>query len=541
MNDLAWDDESDVVVVGSGSGALTFALTAADRGASVILLERAPQLGGGTSYAGGLVWIPNNHHIAEEGLSDSEEDAFAYLHRISGGKHHEDVMAAFVKRGPEVVRYLEEKAGFTFEISKNSPDYNAELEGGKESGRALAAPLFDSAGLGEWQDKLLHSPHFEQQSTFPEVTRWGGINNTGEFDANILTERKNRGIVGWGMAYIGYLLKACLDGGVRILLEHRARELVMDGDEVAGVLVDTADGRKRIRATRAVMLGAGGFEWNAELRKRMPWPDFQPYSVPTNEGDGVLMGLKVGAAMATLDVTSSFSIKIPGETHMGHQLYRIASLEVAAPGTLVVNRAGKRFGNESFWPSVNDGMRYYDPELQVYPNMPAWAVFDQDHKDHYPIANIPPGNPAPDWLVRADTLAGLAEELGIDPDGLNQTVAVFNEYAVEGVDPDFHRGARALDAKFGGDLRHKPNPCLGEVKKAPYYAVEIHLSTSGTRSGLVIDANGRVKDVFGAPIPGLYACPNTAAHLACGLGYTSGLVIAQSTVFGHLAALDATS
>jgi hypothetical protein len=534
---VTWDSTYDMVVVGTGSGALTCALKAAELGASVIVLEKAAKVGGGTAYSAGLVWVPANRHMDEAGLVDSIEEGRTYLHRISAGKHDEEVLEAYVATAPRVIEFIEAAAGFSFEISYNSPDYNAELPGGKEAGRALHPPLFDSTTLGPWQERLLHSPHFQQQTTFSEIASWGGINNTGGYDAEKLRERERTGVVGWGTAYIGYLLKACLDRGVRVEVEHRVRDLVLDDSgRTIGVCVDTPAGAMRVSASRGVLLGSGGFEWNAELRKRMPWPDFQPYSVPTNEGDGLLMALKHGAGLATLDVLSSFAIKIPGEEHMGQPMYRIASLEVAAPGTIVVNRAGKRFGNESFWPSLNDGMRYYDPETQAYVNMPCWVIFDQQHKDTYPIANIAPGAEAPDWLIRADTLDSLAERLGIDKAGVAATVTAFNGYAIEGTDPDFNRGSRALDVKFGGDVRHKPNACLGTIGKPPFYALEIHLSTSGTRTGLVIDGAGRVKDVFGAVMPGLYACPNTAAHLACGLGYTSGLVLGQSTVFGYLAA-----
>lgn len=276
------------------------------------------------------------------------------------------------------------------------------------------------------------------------------------------------------------------------------------------------------------------------MKKRTPWPDFVAYTPPTNEGDGHIMALKIGAAMSVIDVAGACAMRVPGEEHMGKPLYRLSNLQIATPGTIMVNRDGKRFCNESLYTNMKEMMESYDCDSQSYRNIPSYVVFDQWHKDNYLVGITLPDEEAPGWIHRGKTLRELAEKLGVHSGNLEDTVARFNRYASKGEDPDFHRGERAIH-RFYGDPLHKPNACLAPIEHPPFYGHEIFLGSAGTRSGLVIDGKARVIDVDRNIIPGLYACPNTAAPLAAGRGYTSGLSLGQSMVFGHIAAQNATA
>ncbi|MBI2867372.1 MAG: FAD-binding protein [Chloroflexi bacterium] len=533
----SWDMEADVVVVGSGSGAFICAMTSAVRGAKVVLVERAAKVGGGTAYSGGHVWMPNNHRMAEVGLADSREEALTHLRRISGGRHSEEVLLAYVDHGPKALEHVERLADFQFEVDRGAPDYFAELPGGKMAGRSLNAPLFASKSLGEWEDKLIASPHFNIPTTHFEVSKWGGRSNVKGWDWGLIGKRLEEGMRGWGAAYSGYLLRGCLKHGVKILLNTRARALVTDGAKgTTGIRVEQ-DGRSLlIRGRQGVLLGCGGYEWNKEMKSRLPWPEFVSNSVPTNEGDGITMAVAVGAATATFPEGLGPALHIPGEEQMGKPLYRSCLSQIAAPGAIVVNRAGRRFGNESFMMSIDEGLRSFDARTQSYPNIPAYMIVDQKYKDSYAIGTTMPGDEAPSWLSRGKTPRELAQKLGIDAEGLEDTVARFNDYARRGVDPEYHRGEKAFE-RGHSIASHQSNPCLAPLEHPPFYGVEVYYCSAGTRSGVVINGNAQVLDVNGAALPGLYACANTAAHLVCGMGYNSGLTLGQSTVFGYLAAL----
>lgn len=537
----SWDMERDMVVVGSGSGAMTCALTAAQRGAKVIMVERAPKLGGGTAYSGGLIWMPNNRYMAEAGIPDSREEALTHLRRISGGKHDEKIMQTFVDTGSGVIQFVEKHAKFKFQMS-DMPDYNTELPGGKEKGRTLYSPLFDAKELGPWQDKLIVSPHYPLPTTYGEVASWGGTDNVQAFPWDILGKRMKENIRGFGGAYPGYLLKACLAYKVEILLDTRARDLVLDETgRVIGIKAEKDGCAVFIRGRKGVLLGCGGFEWNEEMKKHMPWPDFKASTVPTNEGDGHIMALKIGAAMRIAgNLPLIACVGVPGEEHMGKPLYRLANHQMNTPGAITVNRQGKRFCNENFWQSYVEAMCFFDRETQSYPNIPAYIIFDQDHKDHYAVGVTMPGEEAPGWIRHGNTLRELATNLSMNPGNLADTVATFSEYARKGKDPEFHRGDKFYDRWSAGG-HHKPNPCLAPIERPPFYGMEVQVGSPGTMLvGLVTSSKASVVTVDGEAINGLYACPNTAAHLAFGIGMISGSSMSQGMVFGYIAAQDAT-
>ena len=141
-------------------------------------------------------------------------------------------------------------------------------------------------------------------------------------------------------------------------------------------------------------------------------------------------------------------------------------------------------------------------------------------------------------MTKADSLEELARRIGLDPVQVCATVERFNYLASRGKDEDYAKGERAYD-RWYGDPRVRPNPCLGTVSKAPFYAVKVYPGDVGTAGGLVTDDRGRVLMSPDTAIPGLYACGTSSASV---MGYTypgPGATIAPAMIFGRIAALDA--
>jgi 3-oxosteroid 1-dehydrogenase len=216
--------------------------------------------------------------------------------------------------------------------------------------------------------------------------------------------------------------------------------------------------------------------------------------------------------------------------------------ERTLPGCILVNAAGRRFVNEAA-PYVDAVHAMYDLHTPAVPHIPAWLIFDQRYRNRYVFAGRPPRQPFPSrWyssgtFAKADTIAGLAAELGLPDDGLTGTVERFNAMAHFGLDEDFHRGESAYD-RYYGDPRNRPNPCLAALSQPPFYAVRIVPGDLGTKGGLSTDERARVLREDGSPIPGLYAAGNTSASV---MGHTyagPGATLGPAMTFGYLAALD---
>jgi 3-oxosteroid 1-dehydrogenase len=143
--------------------------------------------------------------------------------------------------------------------------------------------------------------------------------------------------------------------------------------------------------------------------------------------------------------------------------------------------------------------------------------------------------------VTADSVAELAQTVGIDADALAETIKRYNGFCSDGVDHDFGRGTVPWGRIMTGDP-NLLNPNMAPVLTAPFYAVKIERVTMGVpTAGLPIDVDGRVLDVSDQPIPGLYAAGNSAAWLDIGGGYNSGIANTRGVLYGYLAALDMTS
>lgn len=232
---------------------------------------------------------------------------------------------------------------------------------------------------------------------------------------------------------------------------------------------------------------------------------------------------------------------VPDETFHGEPLHRLVPAEIGTPGCIVVNERGERFFNEAYYHDFIANVGRYDVHDGVYRNWPCYAVLDSRHREQYPLGPIRPGEPLPDGLgASAGSLRVLADRLCIDPDGLQATVATFNEYAAAGTDPEFPRREAPWQRMFAGDPDNDPHPNHGPVTEPPLYGFRLEaVGFDAPRAGLRIDGHARDLDVNGSPIPGLYAPGNTAAYLDTGGAYNSGFAMSRGMTHGYLAARHA--
>jgi succinate dehydrogenase/fumarate reductase flavoprotein subunit len=370
-----------------------------------------------------------------------------------------------------------------------------------------------------------------------EATEWGVFSKPLSLPFKLLGERYSKGLVCYGGALTGKLLKAVLDRGIQPMLETPAKELVEDDGRIAGVRATRAGADFLVRAKKGVVLASGGFEWNAKLAAQfLGGPLTHPNSPPCNEGDGLVMAMSVGADLGNM--TEAWwcpSLVIPGEEYDDKQLNRGDFATRSLPHTIIVNRRGQRFVNEA--QNYNDLMKpffAFDSNVYERSNLPAYLVFDSRYLEKYALMTYMPGRPPPDWIPRADTLDALAQKLGVDARGLAATVTRFNGFAREGKDLDFTRGDSLYD-RFYGDPDNGPNPNLGTIEKAPFFALEVHPGAIGTKGGARVDANAQVLGANGAAIAGLYAAGNVMAGVT-GAGYPgAGSTIGAAMTFGFLA------
>jgi succinate dehydrogenase/fumarate reductase flavoprotein subunit len=530
--------ETDVVVIGTGGAGMTAALAASQAGAKVVIVEKSDKAGGTTAVSGGVLWIPTNHHMRAAGIGDSRAEALAYVRRLADGRSDERLIEAFLDEGPAMLKFIEEVTPVRFTALPRYPDYHPEFEGAKPGGRSLDPGLFDTKQLGAWKDKLRRSPVFGMTAmSVTEATEWGVFSKPRALPFKLLGQRYSEGLVCYGGALAGGLLKAVLDRGLEPMLSTAARELVVDDGRVVGLRAEQAGKELVIAAKRGVILASGGFEWSRELTARfLGGLVTHPNSPPGNEGDGLKMAMALGADLGNMsEAWWCPSIDIPGEEYDGKPLHRGDFAIRSLPHSIIVNRRGQRFVNEAH--NYNDMMKpffAFDPVRYERPNLPAWLILDQQFVDRYALLTVIPGMPVPEWIPRAPTLGELAAKLGIDGDGLLATVARFNGFATRGVDADFSRGQSLYD-HFYGDPEHQPSPNLGTLEKAPFYALQVQPGAIGTKGGARVDTHAQVLHVRGVPIPGLYAAGNVMAGLT-GPGYPgAGSTIGTAMTFGYIA------
>ena len=528
-----WDYETDVVVLGTGGAALVSAILAHDNGANVILLEKTHEIGGTTAFSGGVPWIPLNRYAKEVGITDTREETLTYLEKLTGGKEPDPkLIDVFVDNGHVMIDYLHENTPLRFTIPKNYPEYYSNIPGArKEGGRSLDPVPFPLDDLGEWAEKIRRNPIFP-----PLTLEEGGAIDPSKADFTLVAERMEANIVTMGRSLIASLFKACLDRGIQTFTETPGKELVLnDNGEVIGVRAEQDGKDLYFGARKGVMLASGGYEWNQELIKTfLKGHPTHPMSPPGNTGDGLIMAMEAGAALGNMSEAWWYPAMQDPTIEYEDKPYNQTGSGRGSRNCITVNNHGRRFVNEgTTYMDMPKSFYEYDPVKLEWPNEPpVWMIFDSQLKDREMVLTMMPGEAAPDWVNQSDNLRDLALQIGVDPDGLEDEVAKFNEYAKNGCDPDFGRGTTWFEAlRTGGS----PEKNLGPINQGPYYALPIYYGLLGTNGGPRINENGQVINVRGKSIPGLYAAGNVAMGVF-GQAYPSaGGTIGPAMTFGYLA------
>jgi 3-oxosteroid 1-dehydrogenase len=539
----SWDETADFVIVGSGGGSMCAALACVDQGMKPLILEKEPLVGGSTAMSGGILWIPGNALMAEAGVPDSTERGLEYLTGLVPEQPGSTLARkqAYMNTGPGMVDWLRGK-GIPFVYCRGWPDYYDEKPGGEPQGRSLGMALFDVRKLGSWKDKLrrnfLRLPvQGVEGHKMPLAFRTieGFLTAAKVYARLAMTKVLGTEYAGSGAAIQGWMLHTALKAGIEIRTEWPTIDLVVEDGQVTGV-VARHDGKDvRIQASKGVLINAGGFARNAEMRKAYgPQPSFTEWTAsnPGDTGEMLKTAMGLGAATHGLDRAIWTIASRQPNGNLG-----IHANELAKPHLILVDKHGKRFTDES--------CSYMETGQNIYKAgaVPCWAIMDARHRAHYPWALTPPRYTPADWIEkgymkRAGTIAELADKCGVDKAGLVETVARFNGFVAAGVDTDFHRGERAYDRYFG-DPTHKPSPTLGTLSEAPFYAVELFPGDVGTYGGLVTDENGRVLKDDGTAIDGLYATGNVTAGVTGAVYPGAGASIGASFIFGYRAARHA--
>lgn len=559
MSASANQNEYDVVVVGSGGGAMLAACRAADQGLSVLVVEKCEVYGGTTAISGGGIWIPCNHLAREAGAQDSLDEAFTYIQACVGETMSKSKVQAYLDHGARLVRYLHEKTQVRFTTLPEYADYFQHHPGAKPGHRSLDPLPFDAGRLGAEFDR--------QRPPLPATLVGGRIGMTqtearkmlgkhpGWFALALRLMLGYWADLGWrrrskrdrrqtlGAALVAALRLSLADRNVPLWLNTPLRELVVEGGRVTGVVVERAGTPMSITARRGVILAAGGFEWNQAMRDQyLPQPSRAEWSVTpphANTGDAIRAGAEAGGALNLMQyVWGVPALQVPDQPY-AHPVF----VERALPGCVVVDASGQRFLNENL-AYTEFVQTMYRRQQQGHRSVPAWVIFDARFRRNYPFGPLLPGAFVPDKRLpekvrqivhKADTPAALAAQIGVDPAGLAETLARNNGAAVSGVDSDFGKGSNVFDTYYG-DINVQPNPCLAAIDQAPFYALKLVPGDIGTKGGLSTDEHARVLDQSGAAIDGLYAIGNCSAAVM-GTSYPgAGATIGPAMVFGMLAA-----
>ncbi|WP_067433014.1 3-oxosteroid 1-dehydrogenase [Nocardioides jensenii] len=543
--------EYDVIVVGTGGGGFTAALAAHERGLDTLVIESTDGFGGSTARSGGGVWIPNNYALQKAGQVQPDTEVKRYLYSIIGDDVPRDRIDAFVENGPAALQFVRDHSAADFTWVPQYSDYYPEAPGGQANGRSVEPKPINGHVIGAELDRLTKSytkapaGMVVTQADFRKIslglrTIGGPLTMIKVFLTRMLTMALGKRMYGMGMAMMIGMRKGLIDRDIPVWYETPLTDLEVEDGRVTGVVVTRNGTEQVLTARRGVILACGGFEHNAEMRQkhqRSPIGSDWTTGAAGNTGAGILAGEKIGAELALMDdAWWGPSIPLPSGPWF-------CLAERNLPGSIIVNQAGNRYANEAA-PYVDAVHAMYDSaEATGVEHVPSWMIIDQRYRNRYLFAGLGPRQPFPGrWLksgviVKAGSLAGLAEKIGVPADALTDTVSTFNGYARTGKDLDFGRGDSAYD-RYYGDPRVTPNPSLGVIGEGPFYAVKVVPGDLGTKGGIVTDAKARALRPDGSVIDGLYATGNVSSAV---MGHTyagAGATIGPAITFGWIAAND---
>src|SRR4029079_8657618 len=200
----------------------------------------------------------------------------------------------------------------------------------------------------------------------------------------LVCERKSRDMRGKGLGLICHFLKALQARGVPLLADQQVEKLLVQDKGVAGVVMQSG---ARVTARKGVILATGGYSANAQMSRdfeQMPGIDQEPdsLSLASLTGDGLVLGAEIGGVLYkvqnSLRVMLSYTIP-PDEPGKPSLCVHAGIIELCSPHTMVVNKYGKRFADETFFQGIVPALRYLDPMKHEYPNLPAFLIFDSQY------------------------------------------------------------------------------------------------------------------------------------------------------------------
>jgi 3-oxosteroid 1-dehydrogenase len=552
-----WDKAVDLLIVGSGGGGVVAALATLDAGLEPLVVEKQSVVGGSTGMSGGMVWLPNNPLMQADGIADSYEDGMAYFADVIG-----DIGAAssparramFLTAGSEMIAFLLRK-GVRLVRCPGWSDYYPNHKGGNAAGRAVEGVPFDAAALGEWSDRI--QPSMAKSYGRGFVVKTNELRSVQYYNRapralavalrvllrTRLARLRRRELLTNGASLIGQILKILIDDGCGeppVWTNAAVEDLIVDDGRVVGARITRDGSSLNVKAHKGVLLAAGGFGHNADMRRRYSGdqPNEARWSIANagDTGEVLQTAMRLGAKTDLLDEAwwlPSVFIADGGSAaaSLGSGRQR--------PGAIYVDGTGQRFCNES--------NSYVEVGKAMYANkaVPCWMVFDEGYVSRYVSgANPLKKRRLPEELiergavVRGDTIGELARQIDVPADKLEHTIQRFNEFAVKGLDPDFGRGQSAYNVCLG-DPGHRPNAALGPLERAPYYATKVYPADVGTCGGVITNEHAQVLDAQDQVIDGLYATGNITATVMGRTYLGAGGSIAYTMVFGYVAARHA--
>jgi len=546
--------EYDVVVLGAGAAGMTAALVAATEGLSVLLVERAAQVGGTTSRSAGTLWIPGNFSMDEAEARADVEEARLYLDALVGEHSRAELREHFLRSGPAMLRYLQQHSVVSFQACPKHTDYYPDLPGAKPGGRPVEAQVFNGRKLRHEFGVL--------RPTLPEFMLFGGmmvskadVDKLLNFKHSFANQRHavtlvlryvadrllgySRGTrLTMGNALCARLLRSVLDAGVMLRLRCEVTRIERESGQAYVLNLHCPEKTHAVRSRRAVVFAGGGFSANSRWRAaHMPSPT--PQHTAANESNNATtmeLALRLGAVLGQPHEHNAwwFPSSVVHRDDGSVGVFPHIIMDRAKPGLIAVDQNGRRF--------VNEGINYHEFSVAQYRHnaVPCWLVCDARFIRRYGLGAVHPGSRSLElwvrkhYLKRGATLENLARQIRVNGAGLRSTVESMAQYAVTGTDLDFGKGADGV-SRQNGDPSNLPNPCLGAIDTAPFYAVQVAPADLGTSLGLIANENAQLLDAGGRPLSGLYACGNDMNSIMGGKYPAPGVTLGPAMTFGYLA------
>ncbi len=548
----------DVLVIGSGAAGLATAITARKAGLDVLVVEKAPVFGGTTAISGGYVWIPGNSLATETGIRDDKERARQYLREELGNDYDEARVETYLTNGPRMIDFFVKEVGVPF-VTTAMPDYHPDRPGALPRGRSLQAKPVKADILGRELSRLRPLPRelslfgmgVSSGSDLSHFYKFGrSVHSTfrvaallAKYGYDVVRYGRGQSLVN-GNALVARLASALFGMATPIWTFSPASELIMEDDRVVGAVINRNGREVHVKARRGIVLASGGFAHNVERRAQIYThpalaDEHISLTAPGNVGDGARMAENVGGYIAS-DIPNSGAwmpiSRVPRPDGTWGAI--IHSVNQGKPGMIAVLRNGRRF--------VDESVSYHDfvERLISHPDSgrPAGAFLICDRKafSKYGLGYAKPFLPTRSlidagYLYKADSIAVLARQIGVDPDTLSRTVTEYNRHAVAGEDPEFSKG-KSVYGHYLGDVSNPTNPNVAPLAGGPFYAVWMYAGDIGNFAGIKTDEHARVVRKDGSVVAGLFAVGNDMASVFRGRYPGGGSLIGPAMTFGFTAA-----